>query len=104
MYMFSNVGPEEIIMKKLFWRVSGETLLVNFSNEEEFMRKYGYSGVDIHKTAHDNFINEVNHQIKQLSSDRKDDGARFYSYMVGWILNHIAKADRVWAAFVKPKI
>lgn len=90
-------------MAKVLKKLTDYTVY-HFSNEEEFMRKYGYSGLDIHKTAHDNFINEVNHQIKQLSSDRKNDGVRFYSYMVGWILNHIAKADCVWAAFVKPKI
>jgi hemerythrin len=74
----------------------------HFSHEEGFMRDHGYAGVDVHKTAHDGFINEVNHQVKQLEgAESRSDGKKFYSYMVNWILTHIARADKVWAAFVK---
>lgn len=73
----------------------------HFSNEEEYMKKHGYIGVDAHKTAHDTFVNEVNFQIQHLSSDNVGDGARFYSYVARWVMNHIAKADKIWAAAVK---
>jgi len=76
----------------------------HFSAEEEFMRKYGYAGVALHKVAHDNFVSEVNHQILKLNTGTRDDGLQFYSYLANWVLNHIAKADRVWAAAVKPKL
>lgn len=99
-------GSEEnykLNMSKVLKKLTDYTMY-HFSNEEDFMRKYGYTGVDIHKTAHDNFIGEVNHQIKQLSDDKKEDGMRFYSYMVNWVLTHIAKADKIWAAYVKTKL
>lgn len=104
LYETASGSPEayKLNMSRVLKKLTDYTVY-HFTNEEEFQRKYGYAGVDIHKNAHDNFIKEVNFQIKQLS-DNREDGMRFYSYMVNWILNHIAKADRVWANFVKPKL
>lgn len=76
----------------------------HFSSEEEFMRSYGYSGADEHKKFHDAFIAEVNSQIQKLSADNREDGAQFYKYVADWVLTHIAQADKVWAAFVKPRM
>lgn len=73
----------------------------HFSSEENFMRSCGYAGTDAHKTAHDNFVREVGFQVQQLSSDNIEDGIRFYAYVANWVLNHIAKADKIWAAAVK---
>ena len=65
------------------------------------MRSCGYAGTDAHKTAHDNFVREVSFQIQQLSSDNIEDGIRFYAYVANWVMNHIARADKIWAAAVK---
>ena len=76
----------------------------HFSFEEKFMRKYGYVGADAHKLAHDGFIAEVNRQVKNLALDNRNAGLAFYKFMVNWILVHIAKADHVWADFVRPNL
>ena len=76
----------------------------HFSEEEKFMKKYGYPSVSLHKTAHDAFVNEVQHQISKLGSGSRQDGLSFYGFVANWVLTHIAKADRVWAAYVKPLI
>ena len=68
------------------------------------MASYGYSGTAMHKSAHDMFISEVNQQIQKLNIGTKDTGNQFYSYILNWILTHIAKADKVWADFVKTKM
>lgn len=73
----------------------------HFSSEEEYMRKCGYAAADAHKAAHDNFVREVSYQIQQLSSDNIEEGAHFYTYVASWVMNHIAKADKIWAAAVK---
>lgn len=99
-------GSEEkykLNMAKVLKNLTDYTVY-HFSAEEAFMRQYGYGGADMHKVAHDSFISEVNNQIKKLSSGTREDGLRFYSYIANWVLTHIAKADRVWAAFVKPKL
>ena len=76
----------------------------HFSAEEAFMTKHGYSGVDIHKVAHDSFVQEVSAQIAQLTSDNRESGLRFYQFVANWVLTHIARADKVWASFVKPQL
>lgn len=76
----------------------------HFSEEEKFMAKYGYPSAAVHKTAHDSFVNEVNHQIAKLDSGSQADALAFYSFVANWVLTHIARADRIWAAFVKPLV
>lgn len=76
----------------------------HFTNEEEFMKKYGYPSADMHKSMHDNFISEVTKQIKSLSTATKTEAERLYSFLASWVLNHIAKSDKVWAEYVKPNL
>lgn len=93
----------KIQMSKVLKSLTDYTVY-HFSNEEAFMQKYGYTGFTMHKFAHDNFIDEVNNQIRRLSSDSTEAGLQFYDYIVRWLLSHIAKADQVWAKFVKEKM
>lgn len=76
----------------------------HFSSEEAFLEKFGYPALSSHKVAHDNFISEINSQIKKLENASQDAGGRFYEYVVSWIFTHIAKADQIWANFVRPKL
>lgn len=76
----------------------------HFKNEEDFMEKHGYIGTSAHKMAHKGFINEVGTQIKLLSVENVESATKFYDFIVGWVLTHIAKADKVWATFVKSKM
>lgn len=87
-----------VILKKLT-----DYTQYHFSNEEELMRKIGYVGLDAHKSAHSFFIKEVDFQVKKLSSDDKSGILNFYNYIAGWVFSHIAKADKVWAAFKSQK-
>ena len=96
----SNPEDYKLEMSKVLKKLTDYTVY-HFSSEEDFMRRHGYAGVDLHKTAHDGFINEVNHQIKQLSDDNKETGAKFYTFVLQWVLTHIARADKIWAKFVK---
>lgn len=96
----SNSEDFKLEMSKVLKKLTDYTVY-HFSSEEDFMRRHGYAGVDLHKTAHDGFINEVNHQIMQLSDDNKETGAKFYTFVLQWVLTHIARADKIWAKFVK---
>ena len=99
----SNDASYKISMSKILKGLTDYTVY-HFTSEEEFMKKYGYEGTPMHKLAHDNFIAEVTQQIKKLSDASQDDILVFYDYIANWILAHIAKADKVWASFVKPKL
>lgn len=76
----------------------------HFTQEEKFMDRYEYPSTCVHKMAHDSFITEVYQHIKKISSENRQDGLLLYSYMVNWVLTHIARADPVWASFVKQKL
>ena len=76
----------------------------HFSYEEGFQKKYGYPQLDFHKMQHDQFIQQVNSQIQKLSTPNAEDGIVFYDFLVKWVLNHIAKSDKVWADFVLTKM
>ncbi len=76
----------------------------HFGEEEKFMTRYGYQAVAQHKKEHDSFVSEVNGQIRKLGTGRREDALVFYGFVAGWVLTHIAKEDRVWAAFVKPQL
>lgn len=93
----------KITMSKILKNLTDYTVY-HFTSEEEFMKKYGYQGAPMHKIAHDNFVAEVTQQIKNLSEGSQEDVLLFYDYIANWILAHIAKADKIWATFVKEKI
>lgn len=105
LYDISIESPEKYktqmmeLIKKLV-----DYTVYHFSNEENMLVKYNYAGADIHKTAHDGFIKEVKYNLDKLDESDYEAGVRFYSYIANWVLMHIAKADKIWARFVLPKI
>ncbi|MBQ9495774.1 MAG: hemerythrin family protein [Treponema sp.] len=76
----------------------------HFSEEEEFMERYGYPSCSMHKIAHEAFVSEVTHQVHKLADGNREDALLFYSFVVSWVLSHVARADKVWAHYVKPRI
>lgn len=102
LYEITTGSPEsyKLKMAAVLKKLTDYTVY-HFSSEEEYMRSHGYMGADAHKMAHDNFVKEVSYHIQRLSSESIDEGGRFYSYVAGWVLNHIAKADKIWAAAVR---
>lgn len=72
----------------------------HFKSEEKFMKKYNYPQIAIHIAAHENFTSEMKRQTRRLSTERVEDGLNLYSYIVNWVLNHIAKADKIWGDYV----
>ena len=105
--MYEIVNGDEATLKvnlsKVLKSLTDYTVY-HFTNEEEFMKKYGYPSADMHKSMHDNFIAEVTKQIKSLNSATKIEAERLYSFLASWVLNHIAKSDKVWAEYVKPNL
>jgi hemerythrin family protein len=93
----------KILMPKVIKKLSDYTEY-HFTAEENFMKRYGYAGSENHKAQHDGFVKEIRNQITKLSSGTKKDFLEFYNYISRWILEHIAKSDQVWAAYVKTKI
>ncbi|MFA6855633.1 MAG: hemerythrin family protein [Treponema sp.] len=98
-----SAGNYMIKMSKVLKALTDYTVY-HFGEEEKFMKKYGYDAVALHKKEHDGFVVEVNNQIQKLGTGSQKDALVFYSFVAGWVLTHIAKKDRVWAAFVKTRL
>ena len=81
-----------------------EYTVYHFESEEKFQKQYGYTGYNMHKLAHNQFVQEVQHQISKLNTENQEDALRFYDYIANWVLMHIAKADKLWAQYVKTQI
>lgn len=71
--------------------------------EEDFLRSKGYPQIDFHKMQHDQFISQVNAQVRKLEEPRQEDGLALYDYLLKWLLNHIAKSDKAWSLHVLSK-
>lgn len=87
------------ILKKLV-----DYTIYHFSREEALLTEYGYPTIDFHKMQHENFIKEITKQKEQLANCKQDDGIKFYSFLLSWLLNHIAKADKAWSILLMPKM
>ena len=46
---------------------------------------------------------EVKKQINQINDEDVESAEKFYIFVTKWVLTHIAKADKVWANFIKEK-
>ena len=71
--------------------------------EEDFLRSKGYPQIDFHKMQHDQFISQINAQVKKLTDPHQQDGLVLYEYLLKWLLNHIAKSDKAWSLHVLSK-
>lgn len=72
----------------------------HFSEEEQLMKRNGYTGYEGHKSQHDGFISKVGKEIQLLAEASPDDGYLFYRFLGTWLLDHIAKSDHAWAEWL----
>ncbi len=89
-------------------RVFGETLAdyitVHFANEEKFMESIAFPKLEDHRKIHENFKRSF--QALKPQIEQADDEAfrKALSDAFSWIITHIGKTDRKYAAhyFSKP--
>lgn len=67
----------------------------HFKDEEEYMEKIGYEGIEAQRAAHTAFIDRMN----QINLDNVDDNQQEYlcgliDYLLGWLSTHILKMDK----------
>lgn len=77
----------------------------HFANEERLMRKYDFPSYEMHKTAHDMFLNDINYAIKQWknSGDVKKV-INFIFKSPEWIILHINTVDAPTAVYIAKKM
>jgi hemerythrin len=74
-------------------------VIEHFSNEEKFMESIGYPAIDEHKKIHENFKNSFHDLIPSLESADEAAFRKALTDAFTWIITHIGKTDRKYAAF-----
>lgn len=69
--------------------------IMHFRDEEEYMKKINYEGLEAQKFAHEAFVEK----IKVINFDEVDNNQQEYleeliEYLLGWLSNHILKMDK----------
>ena len=78
---------------------------VHFANEERLMKKYDFPSYDMHKTAHDMFLEDISYAITQWKSfgDIKKI-INFIYKSPEWIVLHINTVDVPTSAYLAKKM
>lgn len=82
----------------------GNYALYHLSSEEEYFEKYDYPDKETHKTAHDNYRQEVGKFLGKATSENENDIATaegLADFAVDWLLKHILGVDQQYADFFK---
>jgi hemerythrin len=80
-------------------------VVTHFNYEQEYQKKHGYPRYEEHLKLHRFFLQEV----QELRNTFEKEGATlhftvsFNKKIVDWFINHIGKADRDFAAYIKSK-
>jgi hemerythrin len=78
-------------------------VVTHFEYEQEYQKKHGYPRYEEHLKLHQFFLQEV----QELKDRFEKEGATlhftvsFNKKIVDWFINHIGKADRDYAMYVK---
>lgn len=91
-------------------RFLDEYIVFHFGEEENIMRKYGYTEYEQHKKQHEFFIDkfgELKKELPMLEGGTKpgsyDLSVETNQVVVDWILEHIAMVDKRFGAFMKDR-
>ena len=78
---------------------------VHFSNEERLMKKYDFPSYEMHKTAHDMFLDDINYAITQWKNfgDIKKI-INFIYKSPEWIVLHINTVDVPTSMYIAKKM
>lgn len=67
----------------------------HFADEEEYMEKIGYAGLDAQKRAHQAFIAEIEDvNIEDIKNNTQEYFQSLTEFLVGWLINHILYMDK----------
>lgn len=77
----------------------------HFSNEERLMRKYDFPSYDMHKTAHDMFLDELKYAVNQWKNFGDIQKIINFIYKSPeWIVVHINTVDAPTSAYITQKM
>ncbi len=73
----------------------------HFDREERLMLRHRYRGYDIHKWAHDGFLDELARMIRRLEIGEVAIDQATLLLLLNWVANHVNGLDRELANFLR---
>ncbi|PHS39822.1 MAG: hypothetical protein COB07_05330 [Sulfurovum sp.] len=82
-----------------------EHIKVHFANEERLMKKYNFPSYEMHKTAHDMFLTDIDYAIQQWKNFGDINKViNFIFKSPEWIVLHINTVDVPTARYIAQKM
>lgn len=75
----------------------------HFANEEIYMQKIGFPGIENHLNEHREFISKVEAFQSKIKEGKLLVSVEVTNFIKNWITNHIKTQDKQYAAFVAQK-
>lgn len=67
----------------------------HFNDEEEYMEKIGYAGLEAQKQAHDVFIRRLEElDLEEIDDHQQQTLEELMEFLTGWLVNHILHMDK----------
>ncbi|MBK8801317.1 MAG: hemerythrin family protein [Fibrobacteres bacterium] len=80
-----------------------EYALTHFKDEEGIFRGKGWEGEAAHMLEHQNFMVKARGEMIRFQTGSPDTREALLGWLVGWLKNHIAFADREHGAYLHGK-
>ena len=77
-----------------------EYTVFHFSTEEKYMKQYGFSGYESHKTEHGKFVEKVLSFEERYKSGKMILTVEITNFIKDWVTNHIMNTDKKYSDFL----
>ncbi len=98
--MTDRVAPQA--MAKAFDELLRYTVS-HFQHEEELMKKFAYPKESAHRKEHEGLTEKARELSTQFHSGKLVLSMTVMSFLKSWLMNHIAKTDREFGAYLETK-
>lgn len=69
--------------------------VMHFKDEEDYMEKTGYEGLEFQQYAHQAFVDRLNEvNLDDVDSDQEGYLKELIAFLLDWLVNHILKMDK----------
>lgn len=69
--------------------------LLHFNNEEAYMERIGYDGLEAQQITHQAFIDKLNEiDLCAVDENQQESLEELIQFLLGWLVNHIMKMDK----------
>jgi hemerythrin len=67
----------------------------HFKDEEEYMARIGYDGLEVQRRAHDSFVDKLeNIDLQAVDDNPKEELLSLLEFLLVWLINHILYTDK----------